>query len=257
VNGKVEYISRAVTPFERRARLKEIKKGKVKYLVSTQVVEAGVDIDFDVVVRDFAPFDSLNQSAGRCNRNSRETGLFKVIRLVDAENGRYYWSYIYDPVLGNATLEILKKRSHMTEEEFLKLVEDYYKLVERKAIDSRNTTSLIEAIKYLKFSSVIKNIRLIKEDFGREVFVQLNNEAVSVWEEMKRVVRKLREGKRSAFLEFAKLKSRFYNFIVITNSRKNVNLPFCEDLGLFYVPLENLKYYYGKTGLKDPELICW
>ena len=36
--------------------------------MSTQCIEAGVDIDMDFVIRDFAPFDSLVQIAGRCNR---------------------------------------------------------------------------------------------------------------------------------------------------------------------------------------------
>jgi CRISPR-associated endonuclease/helicase Cas3 len=70
------YLSSEITPFERKQRIKDISKrlkaGKRTILVSTQVVEAGVDFDFHMVIRDLAPIDSLIQAAGRCNRNGKK-----------------------------------------------------------------------------------------------------------------------------------------------------------------------------------------
>ncbi|QDX39434.1 CRISPR-associated endonuclease Cas3'' [Salarchaeum sp. JOR-1] len=55
--------------------------------VSTQLVEAGVDVSFDEVIRDFAPMDSLVQAAGRCNRSyDRNRGRVTIWQLAPPPN---------------------------------------------------------------------------------------------------------------------------------------------------------------------------
>jgi len=68
------YLSTNLCPAHRRKRLKIIKDdlkitNHPMICVSTQLIEAGVDISFDCVIRSTAGIDSIAQAAGRCNRN--------------------------------------------------------------------------------------------------------------------------------------------------------------------------------------------
>jgi CRISPR-associated endonuclease/helicase Cas3 len=73
-----EHRSRVITEIKDK-----LKAGAPIRVISTQLVEAGVDIDFPVVYRALAGLDSIAQAAGRCNREGRlENQLGKVVVFV-------------------------------------------------------------------------------------------------------------------------------------------------------------------------------
>jgi CRISPR-associated endonuclease/helicase Cas3 len=124
---QVEFLTADVTPADRLAAVERIKKAGPCLVVSTQCIEAGVDIDMDLVIRDFGPLDSLIQVAGRCNRNGRpERGTVEVVRLREDDREMDFASYIYDPVLRQVTEQVLAGREEVLEENVFPLAEQYF-----------------------------------------------------------------------------------------------------------------------------------
>lgn len=77
------HLSALMCGAHRAKKIAELKKalrsGEPARLVSTQLIEAGVDIDFPVVYRAFAGLDSIAQAAGRCNREAKLEGVGRVV----------------------------------------------------------------------------------------------------------------------------------------------------------------------------------
>ena len=104
-NIPVSHLSARMCPEHRASVLRQINntlaEKKPMICVATNVIEAGIDIDFCCVIRSLAGFDSLIQSAGRCNReglllkgylyvvNIQEEKLQKLPEIKKAQNCAY------------------------------------------------------------------------------------------------------------------------------------------------------------------------
>jgi CRISPR-associated endonuclease/helicase Cas3 len=88
----VWHLSARMCPAHRRTVLAEVRKslndGESVLLVSTQLIEAGVDIDFPAVYRALAPADSLQQAAGRANREGQRPELGRCIVFDASDAGQ-------------------------------------------------------------------------------------------------------------------------------------------------------------------------
>ncbi len=164
----VFHLSTNLCAEHRRAVLNQVrerlKQGKTCRLISTQCVEAGVDLDFPLVYRALAPLEAIAQAAGRCNREGRMDGMGRVVVFEPDEEGnwrrRYPTHAYYQAAEVTRTLLALHGALDINDPG---LFRDYY----RRLYDLSNPTSqnpaLNEAITALDFPEIAKNYRLIDQ----------------------------------------------------------------------------------------------
>ncbi|SEJ66339.1 CRISPR-associated helicase, Cas3 family [Cyclobacterium xiamenense] len=251
--GVLYYLSASLIPYSREVLLKDyisplLKKGKPIILISTQVIEAGVDVDFDLVFRDFAPLSSINQAAGRCNRNS--TNDISKVKLFRSGKEK-----IYDPTLLSVTEKTLDKYSiEIPENQYFELNTEYFNGIKSKVQDDSYTSKkLIKSILSLKFEDVgsNKDYRLIVEKYKSfNYFIPINSVALVLWEEYQKLLTldDYFERKQKIKMHFPKMMK------YIIKIPEYINPPSEDDKEKYLIYDQNWNSFYDKIfGYKKPE----
>lgn len=86
---EIFHLSTGMCPVHRMNVITEIRKRledrRPTICISTQLIEAGIDVDFGSVIRYLAGLDSIAQAAGRCNRNGARSQLGRVFIINPVE----------------------------------------------------------------------------------------------------------------------------------------------------------------------------
>jgi len=260
----LSYLSTNIIPLHRMKRIKRIrellKEGVKVVLVSTQVIEAGVDLDFDIGVRDIGPFDSIVQVAGRCNRNaSREQSDFYVIRVVD-EQGRLYAKKVYGKMSIEISEKILSKHSEFDEANIFDMISDYYaESIRVFGSESDEYRDVIKGIENLDFEC-LRELRIIKEEQKHPVFVEYDEEATRIKNELLKLIEERRQAERDRSYEMlARIRAEraeLENYVVETWADVGDLVVLSELSNISHVGREDVEEFYDKeTGLKRVEEI--
>ncbi|MGN1002940.1 MAG: CRISPR-associated helicase Cas3' [Oscillospiraceae bacterium] len=84
------HLSTLMYPAHRQAVLRTVRQrlenGMPCRVISTSLIEAGVDVDFPAVYREMAGLDSILQAAGRCNREGKREASQCIVTIFQGEN---------------------------------------------------------------------------------------------------------------------------------------------------------------------------
>jgi CRISPR-associated endonuclease/helicase Cas3 len=190
------YMSSGITKDQRRERLTEIKSDSI--VVSTQVIEAGVDISFDQIYREVAPLDNIIQAMGRLNREGENENavmtVFKYQKDVWLPYNKLEWQ---------ESLKVIKNvRSSI--DLYNNLRPYYQKISSENKTNEESSKKLTRLMTRLDFEEIWRFVRenALPDDDQEAVFIPENHEQ---WSQIKNVFLSKDELKRKKSREFAHL----------------------------------------------------
>ncbi|WP_300452649.1 CRISPR-associated endonuclease Cas3'' [Accumulibacter sp.] len=139
-------------------------------LVSTQCVEAGVDLDFPLVYRAMGPLEAIVQAAGRCNREGRmnANGQLGRVRVFEpapdtGERRRMYPNFAYFQA-SEVTTSLLRESGGVLDINDPDVFRRYYQALYGVSRPAEQNRDLNRAIDELDFPEIAQRYRLIDQD---------------------------------------------------------------------------------------------
>lgn len=257
------YLSTNLVPLQRRVRLRALRRrmreGGRALVVSTQVIEAGVDLDFPATLRDLGPVDALVQVAGRCNREgTRPEARAYVVPLKDGGAAR-----VYGAVHVHVARRLLDGVGELPEARYPEWVERYFHEA-RERLSRESSEELWRAYTRLAYDRLeredptLSEFHLIESPEQVPIFVALSpNQERWLLEHFKPQVLEIRDpqARRSAYLRYRKRLNDFTVRPLLHRALQNLPPVLSDRWGLRWVPYEQLASFYDlETGFVwEPE----
>ena len=238
------HLSTYMYPAHRQQVLDEIRKrldeNKPCRVVSTSLVEAGVDIDFPTVYRAISGIDSILQAGGRCNRENKRNSAESVVHIFNTDE-----VLSYQQTNTNAAMAVIKKYGDKIYlPEAIKMYFDdlyYYRDIDKthKVFDKKD---IINGITNLEFETVSQRFKMIEND-TKALYI--------CTDENKEEINQLRNGNYTKEL-FRSLQKYVVNLYERDFNKLNEVCAIEYVDNSFYILADN-KYYSSKSGITFPD----
>lgn len=180
----VYHLSTAMYPAHRKKVLncirEQLQKKEKCIVISTSLVEAGVDLDFQTVYRQLSGIDSIIQAAGRCNREGKRpvgecfTYIFKFDQKEYVPGQRQQI---------DVTESLLADSRNMEDLETIKLYFERLYHFRGESLDKKGILPLFQK-GYFQFAEAAKKVRLIEEN-TKTIMIIREKEAQEIFENLK------------------------------------------------------------------------
>lgn len=234
------HLSTLMCPVHRKQKLDEIrerlKSGKTCRVVSTSLIEAGVDVDFPRVFREMAGLDSILQAAGRCNREGKRSAESSIVTVFESENKVNKLIAVNRDAAEETVRDWTQPNTTSTIERYFKAYRDFLRNDDKSGVMTASEKGISGC--QLPFKQIAERFRLIDENTFT-VYISVG--------EGKELISRLREGERSRELY---RKAGMYSVSIYENHfNALINAGAAEPFGEDAAILTDLSLYSDEKGL--------
>ena len=234
------HLSTLMCPVHRKQKLDEIrerlKSGKTCRVVSTSLIEAGVDVDFPRVFREMAGLDSILQAAGRCNREGKRSAESSIVTVFESENKVNKLIAVNRDAAEETVRDWTQPNTTSTIERYFKAYRDFLRNDDKSGVITASEKGISGC--GLPFEWIAKEFKLIDENTFT-VYISVG--------EGKELISRLREGERSRELY---RKAGMYSVSIYENHfNALINAGAAEPFGDDAAILTDLSLYSDEKGL--------
>lgn len=186
----IYHLSTLMYPKHRKRVLEEIRerlsKGEACKVISTSLVEAGVDLDFMTVYRELAGIDSVVQAAGRCNREGLRAleGSKTYVFTMKAERKGTVSSSLRLPV--SVSEQVIRTHKDLAS---LEAIQEYFNqlhYIKGEGLDKKEMVAAFEDAKSANypFAEIAKSFHLI-ENNTKTILIENEQEAKQIADQLR------------------------------------------------------------------------